>query len=642
MAGCLPAATLRLLGSPESLETVMGSLMHPTHGLFDPSGTRLSPAFTWNRSDVLASMGGMQVTGDELMAEARSESQIDAARHFQAAREAFGEGRFHQSLDALKQALDVGPSLMVAGRLVWRIHMLRALVLLGSDRNADPELIDPAEAELSFLLAARHARSEYRLDAARALLGAGWAAYVKESPRNIPVDRRMSSALTYTGEALDLDDQLVEAQFQTAKFRMAKDEPDQALHGLRWLPGSARMFLLKAAADGDFQRHASKLDDFLEALRGDQQAKIDSEVAPIASRLRPWMGCCRELAESAAVQRLMDLVEGSKNRGILEVNQYYGSGYRQDHDLLLGSFFEVSRTVPRERSGETGNPPGEAGTNPARGSARVLQSLDEETEYQFLNGLGEVLITYRGAPGTRKEFQLPPGDGPQSLAVRWIPPGRFVMGSPFNEPGRELDEVPHSVTLSTGFFFSETLCTQGQWSLLMPHNPSKFRDADRPVEQVNWDEAREFARKLTEFHHRSGLISAGWRWDLPTEAQWEYACRVRKPGQFHGPVNSVAWYEQNSEKQTHRVAALQPNAWGLHDMHGNVGKWCLDWYGQYPFESVKNPAGPAFGTFRVYRGGAWSDPARCCRSAYRARSVPDFRSSNIGFSLVLSGPISEA
>jgi formylglycine-generating enzyme required for sulfatase activity len=216
------------------------------------------------------------------------------------------------------------------------------------------------------------------------------------------------------------------------------------------------------------------------------------------------------------------------------------------------------------------------------------------------------------------------------------------MGSPFNEPGRELDEVPHSVTLSTGFFFSETLCTQGQWSLLMPHNPSKFRGADRPVEQVNWEEAREFARKLTEFHHRSGLISIGWRWDLPTEAQWEYACRVRKPGQFHGPADSVAWYEQNSEKRTHPVAAKQPNAWGLHDMHGNVGKWCLDWYGQYPFESVSNPAGPAFGTFRVYRGGAWSDAARCCRSAYRARSVPDFCSSNIGFSLVLSGPLSEA
>ena len=147
---------------------------------------------------------------------------------------------------------------------------------------------------------------------------------------------------------------------------------------------------------------------------------------------------------------------------------------------------------------------------------------------------------------------------------------------------------------------------------------------------------------MTETHLKAGLIPPGWRWDLPTEAQWEYACRVRKPGDFHGPVEAVAWYRQNSLKRSHPVGQKQPNAWGLHDMHGNVGKWCLDWYGQYPFEAVTHPAGPSFGTFRVYRGGGWSDEARCCRSAYRGRSVPDFRSSNIGFSLVLSGPRSEA
>jgi formylglycine-generating enzyme required for sulfatase activity len=214
------------------------------------------------------------------------------------------------------------------------------------------------------------------------------------------------------------------------------------------------------------------------------------------------------------------------------------------------------------------------------------------------------------------------------------------MGSPIHEPGRELDEVLHSVTLPDGFFFSETPCTQGQWSLLMPHNPSKFRGAHLPVEQVSWEDAREFARKLTEFHHKMGHISAGWRWDLPTEAQWEYACRVRKSGEFYGPIDSVAWYQLNSRKRTHPVGARQPNAWGLQDMHGNVSKWCLDWYRQYPFEAVTHPVGPAFGTFRVYRGGGWSDGARCCRSAYRGRSVPDFRSSNIGFSLVLSGPLS--
>jgi hypothetical protein len=125
MGGGLPDTTLRLIGSLESLEVVMGSLMHPVNGLLDPSGMRLSPAFTWSRGDVLASMGGMQVPIDELMAEARSQSQTDAVQHFQIAREAFGECRFRESLEALKLALKTGPSLMAAGRLAWRIHLLR-------------------------------------------------------------------------------------------------------------------------------------------------------------------------------------------------------------------------------------------------------------------------------------------------------------------------------------------------------------------------------------------------------------------------------------------------------------------------------------------------------------------------------------
>lgn len=654
----LPESTLRLIGSPESLEAIFRSLVHPANSLLDPSGMRLSAAFTWSRGEVLASMGGMLVPVEELMAEARSQAQSEAVQLFQVAREAFLERRFTESLEALGRALDTGPSLNVAGRLVWRIHLLRALVLLGSDHNTDPQLINPAEAEQSFLMAARHARSEYRLDAARALLGAGWAAYVQE---NGDLDRRMRAAVTYTDEARDLDDDLAEAQFQSAKFRMARGEVDPALHALRWLPLSGRVLLLKAAADGDFQRHAVKLEAFLSALREEQLAKIQSEVSPVASRIRQWMSDCPELSETPAAQRVVDLSEGAPDRGLLDVHRYFGFGYRQDRDLLRDSFFEARRTVIKDWVEEVAEPePTDAARVPAPNSGesgvvseqpvhyrgqppkrhRSVHHADEEPEYQFLNGLGEVISTYRGTPGSQKRFPLTTGSTATTWAARWIPPGRFLMGSPIHEPDREPDEVLHSVTLPDGFFFSETPCTQAQWSLLMPDNPSKFRGGNLPVEQVSWEEAREFARRLTEFHHKAGLITAGWRWDLPTEAQWEYACRVRKPGEFYGPIDSVAWYQINSQRQTHPVGALQPNAWGLQDMHGNVGKWCLDWYGQYPFQAVTHPVGPGFGTFRVYRGGGWSDAAHCCRSAYRGRSVPNFRSSNIGFSLALSDPLS--
>ena len=652
----LPASTLRLLGSPESLEAIFGSLSHPSNGLLDPTGIRLSAAFTWSRGEVLASMGGMLVPTDELMADARSQAQSEAVQLFQVAREAFLERYFTESLEALNGALNTGSSLNAAGRLVWRIHLLRALVLLGSVDNTDPQIINPPQAEQSFLMAARYARSDYPLDAARALLGAGWAAYVQE---NGEANYRMRAAMTYTDEAHDLDSDLAEAQFQSAKFRMALGETDPALHSLRWLPVKERVMLLKASADGDFKRYIGKLEGFLSALREEQLTKIQSEVSPVASRIRKWMGDCPELAETPAAQRLVDMAEGAPDRGLLDVHRYFGFGYREDHEQLKNSFFEARRIVTQEwveaaaesdsadNARELATSFDESGAlaeplqsgNQTREQQTQERRCREEPEYQFLNGLGEVIITYRGTPGSRKQFQLPPGNAATIWAARWIPPGRFSMGSSLFESDRESDEVLHRVTLTDGFFFSETPCTQAQWSLHMPHNPSKFRGANLPVEQVSWEDAREFARKLTEFHHQQGLISAGWSWDLPTEAQWEYACRVRKSGEFHGPIDSVAWYQLNSQKRTHPVGTRQPNDWGLQDMHGNVAKWCLDWYGQYPFEAVNHPVGPPFGTFRVYRGGGWSDAARCCRSAYRGRSVPDFRSSNIGFSLVLSDPL---
>ena len=657
MVNRLPASTLRLLGSPESLEAIFGSLSHTSNGWLDPTGIRLSAAFTWSRGEVLASMGGMLVPTDELMADARSQAQSEAVQLFQVAREAFLERYFTESLQALNDALNTGSSLNAAGRLVWRIHLLRALVLLGSVNNTDPQIINPSQAEQSFLMAARYARSDYPLDAARALLGAGWAAYVQE---NGEANYRMRAAMTYTDEAHDLDSDLVEAQFQSAKFRMALGETDPALHSLRWLPVKERVMLLKVSADGDFKRYIGKLEGFLSALREEQLTKIQSEVSPVASRIRKWMGDCPELAETPAAQRLVDMAEGAPDRGLLDVHRYFGFGYREDHEQLKNSFFEARRIVTQEwveaaaesdsadNARELATSFDESGAlaeplqsgNQTREQQTQERRCREEPEYQFLNGLGEVIITYRGTPGSRKQFQLPPGNAATIWAARWIPPGRFSMGSSLFESDRESDEVLHRVTLTDGFFFSETSCTQAQWSLLMPHNPSKFRGANLPVEQVSWEDAREFARKLTEFHHKLGLISVGWSWDLPTEAQWEYACRVRKSGEFHGPIDSVAWYQLNSQKRTHPVGTRQPNDWGLQDMHGNVAKWCLDWYGQYPFEAVNHPVGPPFGTFRVYRGGGWSDAARCCRSAYRGRSVPDFRSSNIGFSLVLSDPLS--
>lgn len=223
----------------------------------------------------------------------------------------------------------------------------------------------------------------------------------------------------------------------------------------------------------------------------------------------------------------------------------------------------------------------------------------------------------------------------QAWTVRWIPAGRFVMGSPADEALRDKDEIPHEVTFKRGFFMAETECTQAQWEAVMGANPSHGKAPDQPVNQVAWPEAQEYCRRLTEKHRNEGLIPEGWAWDLPTEAQWEYACRAGTTGAFAGNLADMAWIESNSDGKAHAVKTRQPNAWGLHDLHGNVWEWCRDWYGDYPTNSVTDPTGPSAGTFRCYRGGSRIYGARRARSAIRGAMTPELRGDYLGFRAVL-------
>jgi formylglycine-generating enzyme required for sulfatase activity len=222
------------------------------------------------------------------------------------------------------------------------------------------------------------------------------------------------------------------------------------------------------------------------------------------------------------------------------------------------------------------------------------------------------------------------------IVVRWIPSGRFTMGSPSSEKGRDTDEVEHEVVLSWGLFLAETECTQGQWEAVMGSNPSYFKGTDRPVEQVSWEEAVEFCRKLTLKQRQEGVLPEGWEWRLPTESEWEYAARAGTTGARHGELDSIAWHGGNSGDKTHGVKGKQANAWGLHDMIGNVSEWCGDWYGEYPTGNVTDPSGPSSGYSRVYRGGSWVNDAGLARSAFRFRFDPGFRSNFLGFRPALS------
>jgi formylglycine-generating enzyme required for sulfatase activity len=228
-----------------------------------------------------------------------------------------------------------------------------------------------------------------------------------------------------------------------------------------------------------------------------------------------------------------------------------------------------------------------------------------------------------------------------------IPPGTFMMGSPLTESGRDNDEKQHSVALTEGFYIQTTEVTQGQWKAVMGNNPSFFKNCgdDCPVEQVSWNDAQELILKLNQ-------MEGSDRYRLPTEAEWEYACRAgSKTAVANGGISelecghdsnldAMGWYCGNARKKTHPVAQKNPNAWGLYDMHGNVFEWCQDRYGDYYSISVTDPTGPMGGLYRVYRGGGWNFGARLCRSADRLKFTPDYKSRVLGFRLLRQSGLS--
>ncbi|MBR4171223.1 MAG: SUMF1/EgtB/PvdO family nonheme iron enzyme [Kiritimatiellae bacterium] len=229
-----------------------------------------------------------------------------------------------------------------------------------------------------------------------------------------------------------------------------------------------------------------------------------------------------------------------------------------------------------------------------------------------------------------KTLTLPGG---AEMRFRWCPAGTFTMGSPTSEDGRYDNETQHRVTLTRGFWMGEAPVTQEQWESVMGNNPSNFKGANLPVEQVSWNDCQEFIKKV------NSALDCGAR--LPTEAEWEYACRAGTTGAYGGSGNldEMGWYDGNSGDKTHPVGQKKPNAWGLCDMHGNVWEWCSDWFGDYPSGSVTDPTGPSSGSYLVLRGGSWRSVAWGCRSAYRYGYDPDGRFNSIGLRLLCSaGP----
>jgi formylglycine-generating enzyme required for sulfatase activity len=242
-----------------------------------------------------------------------------------------------------------------------------------------------------------------------------------------------------------------------------------------------------------------------------------------------------------------------------------------------------------------------------------------------------------------------------TVQLCWCPAGKFVMGSPRREPERRPDEEQVEVTLTKGFWMAKFETTQGQWKRAMgklpaPPTAELPEDDDLPVGNVNFAEVEAFCRKLTELTRKSGELPAEWEFRLPTEAQWEYACRA-------GATTATAFGDKLSSKQANfkgkpyngaepgpslgravKGGRYPANAWGLHDMHGNIFEWCRDWYHPKLPGGVDPDLYLSAAASRVRRGGCWADEGWPCRSAFRLQFEPERRYDHIGFRVVAVKP----
>jgi formylglycine-generating enzyme required for sulfatase activity len=263
-----------------------------------------------------------------------------------------------------------------------------------------------------------------------------------------------------------------------------------------------------------------------------------------------------------------------------------------------------------------------------------------------------------------KELKQPPHTFVNRLGMTlvWIPQGCFDMGSSPEDPEGYPKEIQHRVTLTKGFYLGTCLVTQEQWAKVMGYNPSEFKagkldienatwddlvewvhlvitQPNLPVENVTWDECHEFLKRLSK---RDGVV-----YRLPTEAEWEYACRAGTTTRYSFGDHAIllgqyAWYDKNSNWKTHPVGLKKPNRWGLYDMHGNVWQWCSDWYGPYSKEAVTDPIGPPSGdgyqekerNWRVIRGGSFFDNENTARCAFHDGDDPKKTGDHIGFRVV--------
>lgn len=335
---CMSSESRNIVGSVNSLAKSLERSL-------DQMTREITQVFTWGFSAVLTSLGGMQSTLDALLKIAKTPVQTAAFEQFEIARDAVRKGLYAEGLESVNHAILGVPGISPGYKLEWRFHFLRGLILLGSFDNADTAIINPPEAEQSFLLAARYSRKDFPADAARAMLAAGWATYVQISESG---SDKLAKALAYTEEALSLAPSLGEALFQAAKFNMALGMPEKALPLLAKASEQGAVYFAKAAADGDFRRYERELTEFLAGMKARKVEETSLLVQPIASEIRPYATASQQMRQHPAVSHVLSVADEPNAIGLVELADYLREGFQRDQDALQDAVFEIHRVTVKE------------------------------------------------------------------------------------------------------------------------------------------------------------------------------------------------------------------------------------------------------------------------------------------------------
>ncbi len=557
--------------------------------------SKLNATFHWGFGQAIASIGRMNDTLEELLRIAKTPAQNAAYEQYEIARDAFRQGLYLECVESLDKAIS-GDHTSAGYKLGWRFHQMKGTLRLGFV-NGDMSLIDLADAEESFALAARYARTDYPDHAAQAFLSAGWAAYCQG---------KMKEGLVHTEQALAINPDLGEALFQAAKVRIALGELDSALPLLSKAIDVDRFYTIKAAGDDDFQRHDEKLRSFLDAMRKEKHRQAVPKIREGLDQLKRILERSPEETVLKAIRQLKDFLENGESWPLLDMLAVV---QRLDDMIAGAQRLPIMITMESSKTRD--------------------EIYHEQESYQekvvikpgglFKKAVTEILTKTRTVTKSRKTVI------PARFDFCPVPAGIFMMGDETSGP-------IHQVSISKDFHLGKYPVTQIQWETVMGTNPSHFKNPDRPVEMVSWEDCQEFIKRLNTMNKGS--------YRLPTEAEWEYACRAGSTGIYcfgddESQLGDYAWYSANSGSQTQPVGKKKPNAWGLHDMHGNVFEWCQDWHGDYTADAFIDPTGPSTGLYRVFRGGGWCNAASYATSSNRDGGVPGCRYNGFGFRLVL-------